>query len=132
MSTYDRFKASSSDAKGQHTPASLADVLERDYFPMPEGAKLYLAEHEWRMVVNALRSASAPQSEKPAIPEGWKLVPMLGTRVSANHPVTCLNPEPTFEVVAIKADSFSIFAKGANTMWFGVGMLAAAPKQEEK
>jgi hypothetical protein len=45
-----------------HTPQSLADVLERDYFPMPDGAKLYLAEHEWRMVIDALR-ASPPEAE---------------------------------------------------------------------
>jgi hypothetical protein len=57
-----------------HTPQSLADVLERDYFPMPSGstkpsakrygAKLYLAEHEWRMVIAALR-ASPPEAEGP-------------------------------------------------------------------
>ena len=44
-----------------HTPQSLADVLERDYFPMPDGAKLFLAEHEWRMVIAALR-ASPPEA----------------------------------------------------------------------
>ena len=41
----------------QHTPSSLADVLERDYFPMPHGARLYLNEYEWRMVIAALRAA---------------------------------------------------------------------------
>jgi hypothetical protein len=56
-----------------HTPQSLADVLERDYFPMPSGstkpsakrygAKLYLTEHEWRMVIAALR-ASPPEAEQ--------------------------------------------------------------------
>ena len=46
----------------QHTPASLADVLERDYFPMPDGKNLYLNEYEWRMVVEALRCYEAEQS----------------------------------------------------------------------
>lgn len=42
----------------QHTAASLADMLERDYFPQPGvgGKKLYLCEHEWRLVIDALRS----------------------------------------------------------------------------
>ena len=46
-----------------HTPASLADVLERDYFPIPDGAKLYLNEYEWRMVIAALRASSIPGEE---------------------------------------------------------------------
>jgi hypothetical protein len=58
-----------------HTPQSLADVLERDYFPRPSGstkpsaerygAKLYLTDHEWRMVIAALR-ASPPEAEELA------------------------------------------------------------------
>ena len=47
----------------QHTPASLADVLERDYFPMPDGKNLYLNEYEWRMVVEALRCYEADQRD---------------------------------------------------------------------
>jgi len=40
-----------------HTPASLADVLEKQYFPKPGvgGKQLYLSEYEWRMVIGALR-----------------------------------------------------------------------------
>lgn len=52
----------------QHTPASLADVLERDYFPMPDGKNLYLNEYEWRMVVAALRSHEA--DDEVSIPLG--------------------------------------------------------------
>jgi hypothetical protein len=39
----------------RHTPTSLADVLEKQYSPMQGGAKLYLSEYEWRMVIAALR-----------------------------------------------------------------------------
>jgi hypothetical protein len=47
-----------------HTPTSLADVLERDYFPMPTGKSLYLSEYEWKMVVAALRGCTGPNSEQ--------------------------------------------------------------------
>ena len=57
---------SSSDAKGQHTPSSLADVLERDYFPMPYGKNLYLNEYECKMVIAALR-ATPPSSDSNAV-----------------------------------------------------------------
>jgi plasmid maintenance system antidote protein VapI len=40
---------------------------ERDYFPMPKGAKLWLSEYEWRMVVDALRKASgSPATSRPS------------------------------------------------------------------
>ena len=39
----------------QHTAASLADVLEKDY-SLKGGAQLYLSGHEWRLVISALRS----------------------------------------------------------------------------
>ncbi len=49
----------------RHTATSLADVLERDYFPMPEGKSLFLAEHEWRLVIGALRlSDRAPTNDQ--------------------------------------------------------------------
>jgi hypothetical protein len=51
-----------------HTPASLADVLEKDYFPMPKGKSLYLTEYEWRMVVTALRQCGP--NEPQATPGG--------------------------------------------------------------
>ena len=54
-----------------HTPQSLADVLERDYFPMPDGAKLYLAEHEWKMVITALRASPSEAVERDAARYRW-------------------------------------------------------------
>ena len=54
-----------------HTPQSLADVLERDYFPMPDGAKLYLAEHEWKMVITALRASPPEAVERDAARYRW-------------------------------------------------------------
>ena len=41
----------------RYTPQDLADVLERDYFPMPNGKTLYLNEYEWKMVIAALRAS---------------------------------------------------------------------------
>lgn len=65
------------DSHERHTPASLADVLERDYFPMSGGKSLYLAEHEWRMVIAALRSESA--SDRRAIK--YERAPELDMRI---------------------------------------------------
>lgn len=44
-----------------HSPQSLADVLERDYFPTTSslGKNLYLSYDEWRMVIDALRAQRA-------------------------------------------------------------------------
>lgn len=44
-----------------HSPQSLADMLERDYFPTTSslGKNLYLAYDEWRMVIDALRAQRA-------------------------------------------------------------------------
>jgi hypothetical protein len=57
--------------------------------------------------------------------EGWVMVPRIGTTVSADHPQTCLNPTPTFEVMEVRADrSGSGFAvRGENTCWFGTSMI---------
>ena len=45
----------------KHSPQSLADMLERDYFPPNSslGKNLYLAYDEWRMVIDALRAQRA-------------------------------------------------------------------------
>jgi hypothetical protein len=64
----------------------------------------------------------------PSQAPGWVSVPRIGTRVRAQHPQTCLNPEPTFEVVEVQADTTgSGFAvRGENTCWFGVSMILPA------
>lgn len=46
----------------KHTPKTLADVLEKDY--APGGKSLFLAGHEWEMVISALKNA-APQGGQP-------------------------------------------------------------------
>ena len=66
----------------QHTHASLADVLEKDYFPMPDGAKLYLNEYEWRMVVEALRCYEAEQSLVLATEKG---LTTTGQKIAADE-----------------------------------------------
>jgi hypothetical protein len=40
-----------------YTAKELGDMLERDYFPTRGvgGKQLYLGEHEWRLVIDALR-----------------------------------------------------------------------------
>ena len=66
------FVGANSHSTKQHTAASLADVLEKDYFPMIGGAKLYLSEHEWRLIIAALRSDTAP-SKQPCVVEATAL-----------------------------------------------------------
>lgn len=62
-------------------------------------------------------------------PEGWMLVPKVGTRVKADHPITCLNPEETFEVTGIGIDNGRISVRGDNTCWFGLGLISYVPVQ---
>jgi hypothetical protein len=64
---------------------------------------------------------------------------ILGRRVKADHPVTCLNPEETFIVTEVNFDAHSIngpsfYVKGENTMWFAEGLveLEDLPKKHEK
>lgn len=77
----------------------------------------YIPE-EVRLVVADLRGAQEGKA-------GWVMVPRIGTTVSADHPQTCLNPTPTFEVMEVRADrSGSGFAvRGENTCWFGTSMI---------
>ena len=57
-----------SNTANEHTPASLADMLEKDYFSKPGvgGKSLFLTEHEWLMVIHALRltATSVPEGNK--------------------------------------------------------------------
>ena len=52
-----------------HSPQSLADMLERDYFPTTSslGKNLYLAYDEWRMVIDALRAQRAEAVPQEAL-----------------------------------------------------------------
>ena len=55
----------------KHSPQSLADMLERDYFPPNSslGKNLFLAYDEWRMVIEALRAHRA----EVAAPKRWDI-----------------------------------------------------------
>ena len=56
-----------------HTPQSLADMLERDYFPpnSSQGKNLYLVYDEWRMVIDALRAQRAEEVTPDAARYRW-------------------------------------------------------------
>ena len=64
------------------------------------------------------------------VPEGWSIVPSVGSYVKADHPLTVLNPTKVFEVVEVKSESGRFYARGKHTMWFGVGMLTEASLDE--
>ena len=53
-----------------HTPQSLADVLERDYFPPDSslGKNLFLSHGEGRMVIEALRAQRAEVDATDMVP----------------------------------------------------------------
>lgn len=63
----------------KHSAATLAEVIERDYFPMDNGRNLYFSVHEWQLIVAGLRAlAAAPSAkEQPIAPihrpewDGW-------------------------------------------------------------
>lgn len=59
------------ESRSQHSAASLADVLERDYHSaFIYGASLFLGAHEWRMVVDALRAFTTSEiAEQNAAPQ---------------------------------------------------------------
>lgn len=98
-------------------------------------------------VVERLRSIGGPTREEAAdllerqqaeierlsrerdtgVPEGWRLVPMIGAEVRADHPITSLNPDPTFEVFAIRAEADQrLYVRGENTCWFNIDGIAPA------
>ena len=74
------------DSQGtkEHTASSLADVLEKHYFPMLGGAQLYLSEHEWRLVLSALKNADAvPQGLETGSPKHSRDMPPAESAPSA-------------------------------------------------
>jgi hypothetical protein len=73
------------------------------------------------------RAALEAHLSKGGVPEGWVAVPRIGTQVSADHPLTVLNPAPTFEVTEVRAELDGNFAvRGENTCWFGIRSIRPA------
>lgn len=55
---------------------------------------------------------------------------LLGMRVSADHPITGMNPTPEFVIVEVKNEDNHIYVRGQNTMWFGMGKIKNLMKFE--
>lgn len=73
------------------------------------------------------RSPAVSRERDTGVPEGWRLVPMIGAEVRADHPITSLNPDPTFEVFAIRAEADQrLYVRGENTCWFNIDGIAPA------
>lgn len=49
----------------------------------------------------------------------------VGSRVTVDHPITCINPEKYFTVAEIQYDVIhrKTQIRGENTCWFGVSMI---------
>lgn len=53
---------------------------------------------------------------------------LIGMRASANHPITCLNPDPYFIVKEARLESDGrVSVRGEKTMWFGEGIVHVFP-----
>lgn len=50
---------------------------------------------------------------------------LIGLEVRADHPITCLNPEPTFKISEVKIENDKLYVRGEQTMWFHGGMIAS-------
>ena len=52
---------------------------------------------------------------------------LIGKIAKADHPITCMNPEETFKIIAVRVEQtlsnqeegHKVFVRGENTMWFG-------------
>lgn len=84
-----------------------------------------------------IRSTSAGKFTKPlyaapqeAVAPGWLLVPTVGCMVTADHPITCLNPDKVFEVSEVRysGDGSMFDVRGENTCWFGIRAIKPAPE----
>lgn len=111
--------------KNQCTGAFLSTLLREhvDKGDPVDVANLAMMLHQRGERVEA-RTAPA---EGVAVPAGWKLVPLPGAEVSADHPITVLNPEPTFHVHEVKVTGHYVHVRGENTCWFALPMISAAP-----
>ncbi len=52
---------------------------------------------------------------------------VVGMRAQADHPITCLNPEPYFTIKEARIEDGRISVRGENTCWFGQGMVCVFP-----
>lgn len=59
-------------------------------------------------------------------PEGWAIVPNIGSYVEANHPITVLNPMKAFEVRYAECRNGHWYVRGEQTCWFGVNSVRPA------
>ena len=52
---------------------------------------------------------------------------LIGKTARADHPITCMNPEETFKIIAVRIEQtlscqeegHKVLVRGENTMWFG-------------
>jgi hypothetical protein len=47
----------------------------------------------------------------------------IGNLVTADHPITVLNPDRNFKIFQIECDSRHVRVRGENTMWFGESLV---------
>lgn len=81
------------------------------------------------------RATMSAQERYDDLPSDWVTVDvvsavrnsLIGKLASANHPLTCLNPEETFEIVDVKIENSEhhnfgkISVRGEETCWFTGG-----------
>lgn len=92
-----------------------------------ENALLREQTRQLGAMIDRLKRESA---ERVRVPNGWELVPLIGTTVKADHPITCLNPDEYFDVHEIQIGSTGVSVRGKNTCWFGLGLISAAPEAD--
>ena len=56
----------------------------------------------------------------------WIAIPKIGAKVASSHPITLLNPDPTFFVEDIKYERGSFWIRGEKTCWFHIKMISEA------
>lgn len=53
---------------------------------------------------------------------------LIGIEVAADHPVTCLNPAPTFQIFEAEIRRGALYVRGEETMWFHHGLIRRITK----
>lgn len=48
---------------------------------------------------------------------------LIGKTATADHPITCANPDIEFIIHDVKLERGIVFVRGENTMWFGESMI---------
>lgn len=59
----------------------------------------------------------------------WVLIPMIGTYVEADHPITVINPTKAFRVHQIRHEQDRCYVRGEHTCWFNVNSLREASQE---